>query len=145
MIFLYRTHVNTGMHMQPTISGALGNCHSALRRGIQKAPKVFKWCKRHALDAASRCGMTVTDSLDCSRMQMFETLARHAPKLRMIPKRRQNAMRKAVFRTLKGRLLASKRRPFANALTVNALQSCQIIRSSHTYLMQPTHVFSPHL
>ncbi len=33
------------------------------------------------------------------------------------------ALQKAANRTLKGRLLEAKRRPFANSLTVNELQS----------------------
>jgi len=41
----------------------------------------------------------------------------------MVCKRPSFALRKAANRTLKGRLLEAKRRPFANSLTANELQS----------------------
>ena len=52
---------------------------------------------------------------------LVKTMSCHPNKLRMNRKIRQNALRKAVNGTLKGRLLEAKRRPFANLLAVRQL------------------------
>ena len=94
-------------------------------------PENTRYAKRNrlnALDAASRCGMTVTDRLASGRMYTWNVMAK-AKGYAVIaytrtaedPKIRQNALRKAVNGTLKGRLLEAKRRPFANLLAVRQL------------------------
>ena len=68
-----------GKCMQPTISEALGNCHSALRRGIQciqpasfVALDVFWIPRRSAELKVAVKAMTITDSLtDDRKFQVY--------------------------------------------------------------------------
>ena len=64
-----------GKYMQPTISEALGDCHSALRRGIQKTSKttngagcIHCTASGCGMTTASERGMTNTDNLACGMM-----------------------------------------------------------------------------
>ena len=83
----YIKHINLEI---PIISQAVGNCHSALRRGIQKTSKatngagcIHCTASGCGMTTASERGMTVTDRLARSCMLALIGFIFHTPKLRM--------------------------------------------------------------
>ena len=123
------------LFLHPTATGALGNCHSGLRPGIQEAFSLLTtWL--FTLDSGSKPGMTVTERHDCGWMNacgngipanhamitgcqllMFAVNYFHI-RIYLIINVLPTPFQKVAFRLVKGGLLGCKRMPFAAPFAV---------------------------